>query len=220
MYDLRDTGRLWTFSLERARGSNSMFSISDGEFDEILRLYFKANQIVAEPEAIAEPFRHVEPNLLARLTFDEEGRPKYESTVASLVLDGFSRGQYQDVFGAYSDYLAYVPTSFQKEIDLVLLHSLPNDATTVVAYSIVELKRDRFTRESLSQLLRYEDWFLKRRVGGDSRAIRTVAVARSFDSDVVDYLKSREQMEGKTVNLLRYRFDVGQLRLEPHGSDG
>jgi len=123
---------------------------------------------------------------------------------------------YTEIFGDYSDYLAYVPTSFQKEIDVLLFHSYPGRKENIFAYTIVELKRDVFKEDGLSQLLRYEDWFLKKRVNGESRAIRTVAIARAFADDVVDYLRKREQLEGKNVNLLKYQVVDNFLHLEPY----
>ncbi len=216
IYDLRDSGKIWTFSLKRPSGyGNSIFSISEVEFDEIMLLFLKANQVLQPPPHIREPYRHVEPNVLERLHRDSSGGPKYEATLASLFLDGLSRGLYTEIVGPYSDYLAYVPTSFQKEIDVVLLHAHPSRRSVVVAYTIIELKRGPFKEDGLAQLLRYEDWFLKKRVGGDSRAVRTVAVARSFADDVVDYLTRRERIEGKRVNLLRYQAMGDNLELQP-----
>lgn len=195
-------------------GRTGIFAISDNEFDEILRLYLKVNDVTVDPQQIREPYRHVEPNLRSRLSFDSSAQPKYEATVSALFLDALSRGRYSQLFGAYSDYLAYVPTSFQKEIDALLVHPFPGNDRDVVAYTLIEIKRERFTEDGLSQLLRYEDWFLKKRVGGDSRAIRTVAIARTFDDRVLNYLSQRSRLEGKTVRLLRYNLTADDLILD------
>ncbi len=218
IYDLRDNGLIWTFSLERPSGtSNSLFAISEREFEEILRLFLKVNHVYEPAPHIVEPYRHIEPNLLSQLSYDEAGLPRYESTLAALFLEALSRGAHSEVFGPYSDYLAYIPTTFQKEIDVVLLHSIPNKPLDVFAHSIIELKRDRFDEQGLAQLLRYEDWFLKKRVHGDSRAIRPIAIARSFDEKVLDYLQRRERLEGKPVKLLEYRVVAGSLSLVQRG---
>jgi len=214
IYDLRDSGRIWTFSLTRRNTPNALFAISDLEFDEILRLFLQANYTVAPPKHISEPYRHVEPNLISRVTL-ADGRPKYESSLASIFFDSLARNEHRAIFGAYSDYLAYVPTTFQKEIDAVLFHSLPGKSRDVVAHTIIELKRDVFKEDGLAQLLRYEDWFLKKRALGDSRAIRTVAIARDFDSEVVSYVQRRIRLEGKTVRLLAYDNTAAGLVLHP-----
>jgi hypothetical protein len=215
IYDLRDSGKLWTFSLERPSGrGNSMFAISDVEFEEIFQLFLKVNQVYKEPPHIKEPYRHIEPNSLSKLHYDADGQPKYESTLASLFLSSLSKGMHYQQFGIYSDYLAYVPTSFQKEIDALLFHTHPSKSELIVAYTIIELKRDAFTEDGLSQMLRYEDWFLKMRVNGDSRAIRTVAIAQNFSEGVIDYLGKREQLEGKKAILMRYEVVDGLLCLK------
>jgi hypothetical protein len=128
-------------------------------------------------------------------------------------LDSLSYGKHYQLFGIYSDYLAYVPTSFQKEIDALLFHTHPNRSELIVAYTIIELKRDIFTEDGLSQLLRYEDWFLKKRVNGDSRAVRTVAIAKDFSEGELDYLRKRERLEGKGAILMKYEVVEGSLNL-------
>jgi hypothetical protein len=215
IYDLRDNGKIWTFGLTRPSGaSNAVFAISDLEFEEILRLFLQANYTVRPPRHISEPYRHVEPNLMSRIAA-ADGRPKYESTLACIFLDSLARNQHASIFGEYSDYLAYVPTTFQKEIDAVLFHSLPGKSREVVAHTVIELKRDCLTEEGLSQLLRYEDWFLKKRAFGDSRAIRTVAIAREFHGTVVSYVERRGRVEGKMVHLLAYETIGASLALRP-----
>ncbi len=217
IYDLRDNGRIWSFGLIRPSGtSNAMFSISELEFDDILRLFLQANRTLAVPSHIREPYRHFDPNLISRVCYEKE-RPKYESGLACLFLNSLSRGRHAEIFGDYSDYLAYVPTTFQKEIDAVLFHSLPGDDREIVAHTIVEMKRDIFGVDGLAQLLRYEDWFLKKRAAGDSRAIHTAAIARSFHPNVASFVKTRYEIEGKAVSLLAYEVSAGELRLQEQG---
>jgi hypothetical protein len=218
IYDLRDHGKIWTFALRRATNTtNAMFAISEIEFEEVLRLFLQANYTISRPEHIREPYRHIEPDLIGRVSLDESGQPKYESSLASRFLASLSQREHRAIFGDYSDYLAYVPTTFQREIDAVLFHSLPGEKRVVVAHTVIELKRDVFKDDGLSQLLRYEDWFLKKRAAGDSRAIRTVAIARGFHPNVVSYLERRELLEGKTVTLLRYDLASAGLSLTPVG---
>lgn len=218
IYDLQDSGKLWSFALQRASGyANAIFSISDVEFEDLRRLFIKLNHLGDEPAQIAEPYRHFAPNLVSRLSLDESGQPQYEATLTALLFDALAAGRHADIFGAYSDYLGYVPTSFQKEIDVVLFHAFPDRPFDVAAYSLLELKRDKFDEDGLGQLLRYEDWFLKKRVAGDSRALRVIAIARTFNPRVREYLAMRERLEGKRVLLLRY--DVSESRLRLHRED-
>ncbi|MGD0586130.1 MAG: hypothetical protein ABSA86_10230 [Oryzomonas sp.] len=217
IFDLRDNGKIWTFSLHRPSGNaNSMFSISDAEFKEVRELFLKINPIFGKPAPISEPYRHVESNLLKRLHVDNQGNPKYESGLTAVFFNDLAYGRHKESLGQYSDYLAYVPTSFQKEIDGLLFYSDFESPTKAIAYGLIELKRDIFDEKGLSQLLRYEDWFLKKRAGGDSRAIRTIAIAKRFDDRVIDYVRRRRHLEGKSVRLFQYDCTTGQLELNEY----
>jgi hypothetical protein len=71
-----------------------------------------------------------------------------------------------------------------------------------------------FDEKGLSQLLQYEDWFLKKKVKGDYNMIRTTAIAKAFDPAVLDYLKRRKAYENKFLTLLQYKNDKNALTLQ------
>lgn len=206
IYDLRDQGLIWTFSLTRPNGAgNSMFSITDSEYEIIFDLFLKKNPIFAQPEQIREPYQYFKPGILSHLCLDDKMQPKYESTIMSLLHESLSNNKFNDMFGSYSDYVSYVPTSFNKEIDILLINISPLDKKKIIAYTIVEVKRTVFDPNGLSQLLQYEDWFLKKRVNGDFNMIRSVAIAKSFSPDVKNYLSLRKKYENKKVSLFKYK---------------
>jgi hypothetical protein len=214
VYDLQDSGKIWTFSLNRPSGTaNSMFAITHQEYKHILELFIKVNPIYTAPKQIREPYRYIEPNLRRQLTLLEDGQPKYEYTLMALLLDAFTDGKYEDIFGPYSDCVAYVPTSFNKEIDILLTHSNPIDKDRISAFTIIEVKNKVFDEGGLQQLLQYEDWFLKKRVNGDRSMIRTVAIAKQYSSPVIDYLEKRVKYEGKEILLLTYENNENGLKL-------
>lgn len=214
IYDLKDNGLIWTFTLNRPNGTgNSLFAITETEYKEILNIFLKINAMYSEPQQIREPYRYFKPGLYPHLTFDDNSQPKYESTLMSLLLDGFATNQYENIFGKYSDYVAYVPTSFNKEIDILLLHSSPIAPYQITAYNIIEVKNAIFDEKGLSQLLKYEDWFLKKRVNGDYNMIRTTAIAPSFSKKVKEYISQRREYEGKEVLLLKFLNTYNGLEL-------
>ena len=133
----------------------------------------------------------------------------------SLLSDGLAKGRYKNIFGDYSDYLCYVPTSFDKEIDVLLAFAHPENCKQIIAYNIIELKKDRFDEMALGQLLQYEDWFLRKKVNGDSGTLRTTAIAKRFDIKVITYLRTRKLLENKYVTLLEYRNTQDGLEFEP-----
>lgn len=104
--DLRNTGKIWTWALERSTGSNAMFSISNGEFLTILTEFMKINPFTARKGRILQPYPYREFNLAERLHF-QNGTPKYEFTIMALLNTEFAKGSYTDIFGNYSDCLCY-----------------------------------------------------------------------------------------------------------------
>ncbi len=185
--DLRNNGKIWTWALQRASGSNSMFSISNQEFEILLNEYMKINPFSMEKRFIPQPSPFHENNILKMLHTDGD-LLKYEYTVMTHLSNAFSKCEFTNIFGNYADFLCYVPTSLGREMDILLLFENPN-SRQVISYDIIEVKRDEFDIHALTQLVDYESWFLQKKVSGDLNMIRTSAIAKSFSDDVVDYVK-------------------------------
>lgn len=161
--DLRNSGMIWTWALERSTGSNSMFSISNSEFQILLTEFMKINPFSAQKSFIRQPYPYKEPNIISGLHFQKE-TPKYEFTIMALMNYAFSQGRFTDVFGNYSDYLCYVPTNLGKEMDFLLIYDNPSLKSQIVSYDIIEVKRDEFDEAGLKQLISYESWFLQKKL--------------------------------------------------------
>lgn len=209
IFDLRNSGRIWTFALNRASGTNAMFSISDSEFDILLQEYLKINPFTMSKNIIMEPYPVRPANLFEKIhRMDSNSLPRYEASLMALLLGAFVKGEFQDVFGNYSDYLSYIPTNLGTEIDILLFFSNPQNERQTMSYDIIEVKLDRFDGKALRQLIGYESWFIHKKVQGDMNMVRVSAIAKRFDADVVDYVKKRNQYEGKKIKLFQY--DVTQ----------
>ena len=61
--DLRNSGKIWTWALQRASGSNAMFSISNNEFEILLDEYMKINPFTLGKDIIREPYPFHKNNL-------------------------------------------------------------------------------------------------------------------------------------------------------------
>lgn len=210
--DLRNTGKIWTWALERSTGSNAMFSISNGEFLTILTEFMKINPFSTQKGRILQPYPYREFNLTEQLHF-QNGLPKYEFTIMALLNAEFVKGSYTDIFGNYSDCLCYVPTNLGKEMDFLLMYDNPIATNQVVSYDIIEVKRDVFDEDALCQLVSYESWFLQKKVSGDSNMVRTTAIAKTYSDAVKQYVSQRTRIENKPVKLLQYSVDNGSLKL-------
>lgn len=211
--DLRNSGKIWTWALQRVTGSsNSMFSISNSEFDVLLTEYMKINPFSSRRDFIRMPYPYHESNILQKLHIND-GIPKYESSVMALLSTEFSRRAFTDIFGNYSDFLCYIPTNLGKEMDIMLMYGNPMNHKEIVSYDIIEVKRDEFDESALKQLISYESWFLQKKVAGDLNMVRTTAIAKSFSKDVQEYVEKRSQLENKPIKLLQYSFVDGRLIL-------
>ena len=210
--DLRNTGKIWTWTLQRGNSSNAMFSISNYEFQILLNEYMKINPFTLEKGVIAEPSPFHRNNVIESLHV-ETNKIKYEYTVMAYLNDAFSKKKYSNLFGNYSDFLCYVPVNLSKEIDILLMFENP-DSHEIISYDIIEVKKDKFDRDALSQLINYESWFLQKKVSGDLNMIRTTAIAKSFDKDVIAYVNDRKEIEKKPIKLIQYKYSDNEFWLE------
>ena len=211
--DLRNIGKIWTWALERSTGTNSVFSISNGEFITLLTEFMKINPFTAQKGRILAPYPYRDFNIIDNLHFDSNNNPKYEFTIMALLNSQFAKEKYTDIFGNYSDYLCYVPTNLGKEIDFILMYDNPLSKNQVMSYDIIEVKRDEFNESALSQLISYESWFLQKKVSGDSNMVRTTAIAKTYSNDVKNYVLQRTRIEHKPIKLLQYTYDGDSLKL-------
>ncbi len=210
--DLRNNGKIWTWALQRPSGSNSMFSISNTEFNILLNEFMKINPFSLGKSIIPQPSPFHENNIINML-HTEKDKLKYEYTVMTYLNNDFSFRKHTDLFGNYIDFLCYVPTNLGKEIDALLLFENPN-SKEIISYDIIEVKRDVFDTNALAQLIDYESWFLQKKLSGDLNMIRTTAIAKSFSQDVIDYVNQRSNIEKKPIKLIKYTYANGNFSLE------
>ena len=210
--DLRNSGKIWTWSLQRASGANSMFSISDYEFSILLNEYIKINPFSLQKGIIPNPSPFHENNVIDML-HTEGDKLKYEYTVMAFLSAAFSQKKFVDIFGNYIDFLCYVPTNLGKEMDALLFYENPNNHE-IVSYDIIEVKREEFDVKALTQLIGYESWFLQKKISGDMNMLRTTAIAGRFSEEVIDYVNKRKIIENKPIKLLRYLYKNGRFFLE------
>lgn len=169
--DLKNSGKVWTWSLSRASGTNAMFSISYSEYYTLLQEYLKMNPFAIRKSIIMEPYPVRCANLFEQVIRAGDGLPRYEASLMALLFKAFVNGKFYDVFGNYTDYIGYVPTNLGTEIDILLSFSDPRDMQQTMSYDIIEVKVDRFDGKALRQLIGYESWFIHKKVHGDMNMI-------------------------------------------------
>lgn len=169
-----------------------MFSISNAKFEVILEEFMKLNPFSLRKRIIPEPYPFKENHIHL-----ENQKPKYEYSMMTLLNDAFSHNRFTELFGNYTDYLSYVSTNLGKEMNIVLMFGGKNHPTKVLSYDLIEVKRDIFDEKVLKQLIGYERWFLKEKVSGDMKMLRTTAIAKLFSKDVIQYVSQRSHMKIK-----------------------
>ncbi len=203
--DLRNTNKIWTWSLQRTTGSNAMFSISDSEFEVIITEFLKNNPYSQNIRRIVEPYSYHTSNILESVHTDR-GKLKYEYSVMTHLNHSFASGKFTNIFGNYTDHLSYVPTSLGKEMDILLMYGHPKNRNQILSYDIIEVKKDEFDKKALAQLIGYESWFLQKKVSGDMKMLRVTAIAKSFSDEVKEYVERRKVIENKTIKLVQYEY--------------
>lgn len=204
--DLRNNNIIWTWALQRATGTNAMFSISDHEFELLVNEFLKINPFSQNIWRIVEPYPFHDSNILDKVHSDN-GKLKYEYSVMTYLNYSFSHGGFSDIFGNYTDHLSYIPTNLGREMDILLIYTHPQNPEIILSYDIIEVKRDVFDEEALCQLIDYESWFLQKKISGDIKMLRTTAIAKEFTPDVIDYVNKRNKLEHKPIKLVSYEFD-------------
>lgn len=213
--DLQNSNKIWTWALERATGTNAMFSISNHEFDIIINEYLKINRFPSNDWIIMEPYPVHSFNIKENIHKNESGYPQYEYSIMAHLNMNFAVGKYKSIFGNYNDFLSYVPTSLGREMDILLIYEHPENRQQILGYDIIEVKRDVFDEKALSQLIDYESWFLHKKVAGDLNMLSTTAIAKSFSDDVIKYVEQRRKIENKIIKLVEYYCDEnGEFNLK------
>lgn len=207
--DLRDKGRIWTFDLGTITKKNH-YAVTTEEGKELLRLLLRNNPIYTAPSATVEPCV-VPPNspLPLSLQRNKNGHLKYEGYLNAWFMQSFAKGRLKELIGDYRDFLNYVPTSFNKVMDIFLTHVTTIDSVDILhKFTCMELKTGLVSETDLNQIVTYEDWLTRKLANGDSKMVQSILVGYDFYSAVLEYVKRRKFIEEKTVRLIRYRVSL------------
>ena len=206
--DLRDKGKIWTFDLGSLTRKNQ-YTVTTDEGKELIRLLLRNNPIFIPAEQIKNPYKPKEPKFIPlSLECDNQGRIKYEGFLNAWFMKSFSGNKLKDLIGDYKDFINFVPTSFNKVMDIFLTHVTPIDSVEILhKFTCLELKTDIVTEENLKQIIRYENWLIRKLADGDSEMVQSILVGFDFDERVLNYREKRKLIEEKSVRLIKYKVD-------------
>jgi hypothetical protein len=205
IFDLRDTGKVWTFDLGMVRNKNH-YPITKDEARELTRLLLRNNPISYSPTPIPKPYAKSEAQLPIQLDTDRSGHVNFEGYLNAWFIRSFAGGGLKSLIGEYEDFLNFVPTSFNSVMDIFLTHVTNVDGIDVLhKFTCMELKTPVGTEEDLRQLVRYEDWLARKLANGDHEMVQSILVAFDFQAGALEYVRKRKRIDEKTVRLIRYR---------------
>ncbi len=203
--DLRDKGKIWTFDLGTfTKKSHQPITTDEGK--ELIRLLLRNNPVFYTIAQIPKPYSSNSIPLPLSFATDTKGHLRYEGYLNAWFMRSFTSGKFKDVIGEYKDFLNYVPTSFNKVMDIFLTHVTEVDGVDILhKFTCLELKTDICTEENLNQIIKYENWLTRKLAGGDGEMVQSILVAFDFQEKVLDYVRKRRFIEEKSVRLLKYR---------------
>ncbi len=208
--DLQDKGKIWTFDLGAMRLKNHNPVTAD-EGKELIRLLLRNNPVFQSVTQIAEPYSPINAELPISLATNNKGHLGYEGYLSAWFMKSFVNGKLREIIGEYRDFLNYVPTSFNKVMDIFLTHVTSVDGVDVLHnFTCIEFKTGICTEEHLNQIIKYENWLVRKLAGGDTEMVQSMLVAFDFQDKVLDYVQKRKHIEEKTVRLLKYRVNNEQ----------
>ena len=214
--DLKDKGKIWTFDLGAMRLKNHN-PITTEESKELIRLLLRNNPIFHSVEGIPKPYPQKDTKLPLNLVTDSKGRIKYEGYLNAWFMRNFALGKMKEIIGEYADFLNYVPTSFNKVMDIFLTHVTSVDGVEILHnFTCIELKTNICVEENLNQIIKYENWLVRKLASGDNEMVQSILVGYDFHDKVLDYVRRRKLIEEKVVRLLKYRVDIDKNDITLH----
>lgn len=204
--DLRDKGTIWTFDLGTIARKNH-FGITADEGKEIIRLLLRNNPIFYPVDKTAKKRSSSVVSFIPLvLKTGEKDRIEYEGILNAWFMKSFAEGRLKELVGDYKDFLNYVPTSFNKVMDIFLTHVTSIDSVEILhKFTCIEIKTDLVTEEDLRQVIRYENWLIRKLAGGDSEMVQSILVGHDFEPSVLEYREKRRLIDEKIVRLIKYR---------------
>jgi hypothetical protein len=126
----------------------------------------------------------------------------------------FANGRLKELIGDYRDYLNYVPTSFNKVMDIFLTHVTTVDSVDILhKFTCIELKTGNVSENDLNQIIKYENWITRKLGDGDSEMVQSILVGFAFEEKLLEYRRKRKAIDEKTVRLMKYKVDRNRRSL-------
>ncbi len=218
LWGLKEQGKIWTIQQSRGDvlGRHACNSIATDEAREITKILMANNPIISSNKKYEKTRTDVglkrirKKKLPLDLLESAQGRLHYEASAQALILEGLADGKYKDIFGDYDEFIPFVSTGAQTEIDLLLLKNFEGD---IVWFQVVELKGSTFSMAELQRLIDYEKWIIQTRAQSPLQ-VHPIGVGANFSEDVKSFVRERTRYRDRAIRLLEYTFSPKSRSIE------
>lgn len=218
IWKAKEDRNIW--SIQQSRGDRvgvrGNWSISKPEFELIINMLKEVNlsfkNVSAQPPTISQMQPLPINDMQVRSPECQSDIFNYEDAFISLLIEDLRNGNFQEIFGQFDDILVKAPTGSRKELDILLL-KYDNQRNNIIWFQIIEVKKGLFGLDDALQLQGYYEWYTQEIKDGNHRNVHPVALAFSFDSEVIDYVKNRKKYNIKSPRLIEYRYPNRTLSL-------
>lgn len=161
---------------------------------------------------------------------------KHEMAIEAGILTQLSNNDVRTIstFGNW-DYLShqviaspFKPIDYMDKIDILGYRYITGFKPTTSKYLVIEIKKDKGTKDSVDQLLKYIDWVKDEYCFGNYNMIEAYLVAFNFDDDLSEYVKNNanrkyiigrrpaQSLEWSNLKLVKYVFDseINKLKFQ------
>jgi len=88
-------------------------------------------------------------------------------------------------------------------MDIFLTHVTTLDSVDIFhKFTCIGLKTGLGTENDLNQIMKYENWLIRKLTAGDNDMIQSMLIAFDFQDKALEHVQRRKQIEGKVVRLI------------------
>lgn len=148
---------------------------------------------------------------------------KHEMAIEAGIIDCISNG-ITGIFGNW-DYIShqvvaspFKPVDYMDKMDVFAYRYIPS-FHTISKYLVIEIKKDKATKDAVDQIMKYVDWINQEYSYGDYSMIEAFIVAYDFPNDVIEYknqicirnyIRGRRPVISETwtnIKLIKYSYN-------------
>jgi len=201
--------RFWVWFYRKIQGSRGVNTITPESAESMIELLIKINGNSADlSDGKPYPEKNAHPVILP-LNRNGESTVFIEDALRYYIIRHIKKDNLTKVFGKTEDiewYANNVPYHVSgKNIDILVYHKNMRYTGYPLRYqySVVELKRDKATDKTISQVIDYSKWVSSRLANSEIETVQPIVIAHEFADTAIQKSKMIE-FNNRKVLLFRY----------------